>query len=87
VQAAKAVPVRSIQSVDKSAHRASLIPQVNDYMVSFTYNSTMETVTVSIEVVKVWLLSLHGVKFKRVTGSGWLYKQLYTRIVDALKIV
>lgn len=60
--------------------------QVDDYVVSFTYNSTMETVTVSVEVVKLWLLSMHGLKFRRVSGSGWLYKQLYSRIVHALKI-
>lgn len=60
--------------------------QIDTFVVSFTYNSTLESVTMEIEVVKIWLLSVYGVKLRRVSGSTWLYKQLYTNIIQAMKI-
>lgn len=60
--------------------------QIDTYVIVFTYNSTLESVTMEIEVVKIWLLSIYGVKLRRVSGSTWLYKQLYSNIIQPMKI-
>lgn len=38
-----------------------------------------------VEVCKIWLLKMHGVRFKRLTGSSFLYEELYNQIVSFLK--
>lgn len=60
--------------------------QTEPFLLSFKYNSTMESVEIEVEVVKVWMLSLYGVKIRRAWGSSWLYKQLYSNLVQALNI-
>ncbi|KAJ3100257.1 Map microtubule affinity-regulating kinase [Phlyctochytrium planicorne] len=39
-----------------------------------------------IEVCKIWLLKVHGIRMKRLTGSAFVFKDLYTSIVDELNI-
>lgn len=58
--------------------------QVEDFLIACTYNSSYERVEIEIEVVKVWLLNTHGIQLRRKAGSTWLYKQLYSSIVNAL---
>jgi len=48
-------------------------------------NQGMEMVF-EILVVKVPLLSLHGLQFKKVDGNTWQYKQMADRILGALKL-
>ena len=37
-------------------------------------------------VVKVPLLSLHGIQFKKVAGGTWQYKEMASKILDALRL-
>jgi serine/threonine protein kinase len=39
-----------------------------------------------IYIVKVPLLSLHGIQFKRVAGDTWQYKEMATKILNGLKL-
>eukprot|EP00123_Amoebidium_parasiticum_P018271 comp24155_c1_seq1/m.43995 comp24155_c1_seq1/g.43995 ORF comp24155_c1_seq1/g.43995 comp24155_c1_seq1/m.43995 type:complete len:704 (-) comp24155_c1_seq1:186-2297(-) len=60
--------------------------QTDRYTVTCIHNSSYERVEIEIEVVKVWLLNMVGVRLKRVAGSTWLYKQIYTKIVGSLQV-
>lgn len=60
--------------------------QVDDYTIACTYNSSYERVEIELEIVKLWLLSAHGIQLRRKAGSTWLYKQLYSSIVNALSL-
>jgi hypothetical protein len=39
-----------------------------------------------IYIVKVPILSLHGVQFKKLTGNSWQYKSLATKILSELRL-
>ncbi|KAJ3111566.1 MAP/microtubule affinity-regulating kinase 3 [Phlyctochytrium bullatum] len=39
-----------------------------------------------IEVCKIWLLKVHGVRIKRLSGSAFVFKDIYASIVDELNI-
>eukprot|EP00121_Abeoforma_whisleri_P002587 Awhi_evm1s2327 len=54
--------------------------QMNGFCWVVKHQSTEEEVEFEIEIVKVFLLSVYGVRMKRVHGSSWLYKQLHTNI-------
>ena len=60
--------------------------QVEPFLVSFSYSSTEESVQIEIEVLKMWLLSIYGVRVRRTAGSTWLFKQLYSSLVKAIRI-
>jgi hypothetical protein len=60
------------------------LPQLDDFLLACTYNSSYERVEIEIEIVRVWLLNTHGIQLRRKSGSTWLYKQLYSSIVNAL---
>ncbi|KAI8850374.1 kinase-like domain-containing protein [Chytridium lagenaria] len=39
-----------------------------------------------VEVCKIWLLKIHGVRIKRLTGSAFVFKDIYASIVDELSL-
>ena len=40
-----------------------------------------------IYIVKVsWLMGMHGLQFRRVSGDPWLYKNMCSRILAELKL-
>ncbi|KAJ3194753.1 MAP microtubule affinity-regulating kinase 1 [Irineochytrium annulatum] len=39
-----------------------------------------------VEVCKIWLLKLHGIRIKRLTGSAFVFKDIYSSVVDALNL-
>ncbi|KAJ3191311.1 Map microtubule affinity-regulating kinase [Irineochytrium annulatum] len=39
-----------------------------------------------VEVCKIWLLKLHGVRIKRISGSALVFKDIYSNICDSLNI-
>ncbi|KAJ3410443.1 Map microtubule affinity-regulating kinase [Chytridiales sp. JEL 0842] len=45
-----------------------------------------EEVVFEIEVCKIWLLKLHGVRIKRLAGSAFVFKDVYSKIVENLAI-
>lgn len=48
--------------------------------------SSMAPVRFEIFVVKVPLLSLHGIQFKKVDGGTWQYKNMAQRILEGLRL-
>ena len=44
------------------------------------------TLKFEIFIVKVPLFSLHGIQFKKVQGGTWQYKEMASKILDALKL-
>ncbi|KAJ1551750.1 hypothetical protein HK405_013928 [Cladochytrium tenue] len=46
-----------------------------------------EDVTFEVEVCRVWMLRLHGVKARRVGGSALAFKALYSAICDLIQLV
>eukprot|EP01136_Pigoraptor_vietnamica_P010156 Opistho-1_new@47449 len=48
-------------------------------------NASYQRVVLEIEVCKVWLLSLHGVSLRRISGDAWLYKEICTSITTRLE--
>lgn len=69
-----------------SSHTHCTRAQVDPFLVSFNYSSTTESVQMEIEIVKIWLLSIYGVRLRRISGSTWLFKQLYSNVVSTLNI-
>ncbi|KAJ3352887.1 Serine/threonine-protein kinase par-1 [Entophlyctis luteolus] len=51
-----------------------------------TYAETEEEVSFDVEVCKMWLLNLHGVRIKKQGGSALRFKECYAAIVDMLQI-
>ena len=50
-------------------------------------NSSVRTpLQFEIYIVKVPILSLHGVQFKKMTGNSWQYKNLAGKILAELKL-
>lgn len=51
-------------------------------------NDLGENMTLKFEIfiVKVPLFSLHGIQFKKVQGGTWQYKEMASKILDALKL-
>eukprot|EP01135_Chromosphaera_perkinsii_P007374 Nk52_evm22s805 gene=Nk52_evmTU22s805 len=45
---------------------------------------SLERVEFSVEIVKVWLLSMYGIQLHRISGDSWLYKELYSKISKAI---
>ncbi|KAI8799601.1 KA1 domain/Ssp2 C-terminal domain-containing protein [Cladochytrium replicatum] len=39
-----------------------------------------------IEVCKLWLLKLHGIRVKRLSGNPFVFKDLYHSLVDFMKL-
>lgn len=39
-----------------------------------------------IEICQVWMLKIHGLRFKRISGDPFAFKNLYTQIVQELDI-
>jgi serine/threonine protein kinase len=48
--------------------------------------NTDDDVEFEIEVCKIWLLKLHGVRIKRLGGSAFVFKDVYSKIVENLNI-
>lgn len=49
--------------------------------------SEEDGVQFEINIVKVpWLLGVHGLQFRRVSGNSWQYKNLCSRILMDLKL-
>jgi hypothetical protein len=45
-----------------------------------------EKVEFETEVCKVWLLKVHGVKIKRLSGSAYSFKEMYRTLTTMLKL-
>jgi len=43
------------------------------------------SVKFEVEVCKVWLLKIYALRFKRITGSPFLYEELYNELLSLLK--
>ncbi|KNC73141.1 hypothetical protein SARC_14301 [Sphaeroforma arctica JP610] len=56
------------------------------YLIACTYDTSAEKVVIEIEIVKVWLVNKLGVQLKRKSGSLWLYKEIYSKIISAMQI-
>lgn len=62
-------------------------PQSNgDNQLGSTSNNTHSPLLFEIWIVKIPLLSLHGVQFKKLSGNSWVYKSLASKILSNLKL-
>lgn len=72
------------------AHYGNLkYSRVDDYymmLCSYSIPNRNETVSFELEVCKVWLLKVHGVKIKRISGDPLIFKDLYTELVELLDL-
>lgn len=63
--------------------------RVDDYYMmqcSITADGDIEAVAFEIEVCKVWLLKIHGIRVKRISGNPFTYKSIYQEMIDAIQI-
>ncbi|KXS21790.1 kinase associated domain 1-containing protein [Gonapodya prolifera JEL478] len=90
------------QAVFQEVHRVLLLlaqmygedrfvfERISDYYVlqCKLYDTGHKRVEVAfeIEVAKVWLLKLHGVRIKRLMGEPLLFKEFYTNIIAELHL-
>lgn len=51
---------------------------------SIIYPNREESLKFDIEVCKVWLLKMHGIRIKRLQGDSFDYKQIHNDIVERL---
>ncbi|KAI8607467.1 hypothetical protein BC830DRAFT_1053524, partial [Chytriomyces sp. MP71] len=56
------------------------------YLIQCKLTSENEEVDFDVEVCKVWLLQLHGVRIKKQGGSALKFKEAYSIIVDMMNI-
>ncbi|OLL25575.1 Protein kinase kin1 [Neolecta irregularis DAH-3] len=87
------VTYREIRGGFTCIHRPSIIPlshpsSQEELFVSSSLEDVIASGGVSFEVyiVKIPLLALHGVQFKRVGGDTWQYKNMAARILEELKL-
>ncbi len=63
--------------------------RIDDYYImycEFKTPNAEDSVSFDIEVCKVWLLKLYGVKVKRISGDPLLFKDLYAQVIDLLRL-
>jgi hypothetical protein len=53
-------------------------------MCTYQIPNKEETVAFEVEICKVWLLKVHGVKIKRIQGDPLIFKDLYTEVVNLM---
>ncbi|KAH7322234.1 hypothetical protein B0J17DRAFT_633446 [Rhizoctonia solani] len=70
--------------VDKGGNGASAVETPEDIWENGTANGLC--VRFEISIVKVPLLPLHGIQFRRVGGDGWQYQMLARRVLTELKL-
>ncbi|CAE6480395.1 unnamed protein product [Rhizoctonia solani] len=70
--------------VDKGGNGASAVETPEDIWENGTTNGLC--VRFEISIVKVPLLPLHGIQFRRVGGDGWQYQMLARRVLTELKL-
>ncbi|KAI9343230.1 hypothetical protein BDR26DRAFT_801460 [Obelidium mucronatum] len=56
------------------------------YLIQCRMTADGDEVEFDVEVCKVWLLNLHGVRIKKQGGSAIKFKDAYSMIVDMLEI-
>ncbi|KAJ3065468.1 MAP/microtubule affinity-regulating kinase 3 [Podochytrium sp. JEL0797] len=56
------------------------------YLIQCYMSADGEEVEFDVEVCKIWLLNLHGLRIKKQGGSALKFKEAYTMMVDMLNI-
>ena len=65
---------------------SSRIEEANQKKESTHINTARAPVKFEIHVVKVPLIGLYGVQFKKVSGNTWVYKSLASEILKRLNL-
>ncbi|KAJ3021187.1 Serine/threonine-protein kinase par-1 [Thoreauomyces humboldtii] len=63
--------------------------RVEDYYMfncKLTQANAEENVEFEVEVCKVWLLKIHGLRIKRLSGNPFLFKELYTDLTGSMEL-
>ncbi|KAI8918226.1 KA1 domain/Ssp2 C-terminal domain-containing protein [Powellomyces hirtus] len=63
--------------------------RVEDYYMfncKLTQPNAEDNLEFEVEVCKVWLLKIHGVRIKRLSGNPFLFKEVYSDLVSSLEL-
>lgn len=62
------------------------IPELYLVNCKLSANTPNEEVEFEIEVCKIWMLKLHGIRIKRLSGNPFAFKKIYGEFVGALSL-
>ncbi|KAJ3259039.1 Serine/threonine-protein kinase par-1 [Chytriomyces hyalinus] len=78
---------RVLVSMQKIVNGSLVFHRPSDhYLIQCKLTAENEEVDFDIEVCKMWLLQLHGVRIKKQGGSAMKFKEAYSTIVEMLNI-
>ncbi|KAJ3237465.1 Serine/threonine-protein kinase par-1 [Chytriomyces hyalinus] len=78
---------RVLVSMQKIVNGSLVFHRPSDhYLIQCKLTAENEEVDFDIEVCKMWLLQLHGVRIKKQGGSAMQFKEAYSTIVEMLNI-
>lgn len=66
-----------------------MFKRVDEYYMfncSYRYSDEQEPVSFEIELCKIWLLKVHGVRIKRLGGDPFIYKDLHNNFIAELDL-
>ncbi|EPZ34932.1 Kinase associated 1 (KA1) domain-containing protein [Rozella allomycis CSF55] len=83
------VSTTSTKSPDEIAAeitRALTDSQVQYEQISYLFQCSVAGMEFEIEICKLPRLSVNGLRFKRLNGNSWVYKQLCTTLLEKMKL-
>ncbi|KAI8899923.1 kinase-like domain-containing protein [Globomyces pollinis-pini] len=74
----------SLASESEDQLQFKRLPDYYIFSCKYEGGNDKEQLMFDIELCKVWLLSIHGIKVTRLQGSGFEFKEVYDRLVKKL---
>ncbi|KAJ1564958.1 Serine/threonine-protein kinase par-1 [Nowakowskiella sp. JEL0078] len=79
---------RALMCIQKMHDNNLKFTRPNDlYLLACSLNSTVaeDRIEFEVEVCKLWLMKVHGVRIKRISGNPFIYKDVYSTFVSLLQ--